>query len=84
MNRLLLFLMSVIFTSCSSYNYTSTPPQYYTQASFVEEPPQYPPISIYNWNAYSGYWNNYYYTPYYMTHYTSWSFNSTSNFTWNW
>ncbi len=78
-----MLLISVIFISCSSYNYTPQPSQYYTPVSFIEEPSQFPNITFSNWNVYSGYLNNYHYTPYYMSPYTTWSFNSFSNFNWN-
>ena len=83
MNRLLILLALVFFVSCSSYNYTPAQ-QYYTSASYIEEPSQFPNITFVNWNIYSGYWNNYYcYTPYYISPYTTWFFNPFSNSSWN-
>jgi len=90
MNKLILFLVAVIFTSCSSYYYTSHP-QVYTGVDVVEVPQEeevimsqiYPVISFTNWNVYSNYWGNYLYTPYYISPSSAWSFNSPYNYTWS-
>ena len=89
MNKLILFLVSVIFTSCSSYYYTATP-QSYTEVAVVEPLEEeevissqiYPVITFTNWNVYSNYWDNYFYTPYYIAPSVAWSFNSPYNYTW--
>lgn len=90
MNKLILFLVAVIFTSCSSYYYTATP-QSYTDVAVVEPLEEeevissqiYPVITFTNWNVYSNYWNNYLYSPYYIAPSVAWSFNSPYNYTWS-
>ena len=90
MNKLILILMAVIFTSCSSYYYTANN-QPYTDVAVVEPLEEedvissqiYPVITFTNWNVYSNYWNNYFYSPYYITPSVAWSFNSPYNYTWS-
>jgi len=92
MNKILLFLLSVVFTSCSTYYYTTPNPQSYTPVTIAEDVAQeeiqtYPSITLSTWNVYSSYWNSYLYTPYYIVPSNFWYFNSPNNYTftyYNW